>query len=56
MNCGVSCRHGSDATLLWPWHRLAATVPIQPLAWEPPNAAGVALRKSKKIKKKGGGS
>ena len=28
--------------LLWLWCRLAARAPIQPLAWEPPYAAGVA--------------
>jgi len=28
--------------LLWLWRRLAATAPIQPLAWEPPYAAGAA--------------
>ena len=31
--------------LLWLWHRLAATAPIQPLAWELPYAAGVALKR-----------
>lgn len=30
--------------LLWPWCRLAAAAPIPPLAWEPPCAAGVALK------------
>ena len=30
------------AMLLWLWHRLAATAPISPLAWEPPYAAGAA--------------
>ena len=39
--------------LLWLWCRLAATVPIQPLAWEPPYTAGAALKK-KERKKKGG--
>ena len=29
------------------WHRLAATAPIQPLAWEPPCAAGATLKKTK---------
>ena len=29
---GVGCRHGSDPSLLWLWHRLAATAPIRPLA------------------------
>ena len=31
------------------WGRLAAVAPIQPLAWEPPYAAGTALKKEKKI-------
>ena len=39
-----------DLALLWLWSRLAATAPIRPLAWEPPYAAGVAL-KSKEQKK-----
>ena len=51
MSCGVSHRHGSDQILLWLWHRLAATAPIIPLAWEPPYATGAAL----KIKKAAGG-
>ena len=38
--------------LLWLWHRLAATAPIGPLAWEPPYAVGAALEKTKKKKKK----
>ena len=52
MSCGVVCRHGSDPTWLWLWHRLVATAVIRPLAWEPPYAAGVAQRNSKKTKKK----
>ena len=49
----AGCRHGSDLVLLWLWHRLAATAVIGPLAWEPPYAMGVALKrqKDKKIKK-----
>ena len=35
-----------DPELLWLW--LAVAAPIQPLAWEPPYAAGVALKKKKK--------
>ena len=50
MSCGVGCRHGSDLVLLWLWRRPAATVPIRPLAWEPPHAAGTALKRQKKIK------
>ena len=41
----------NDLALLWLWRRLAATAPIQPLAWEPPYAAAAAL-KSKKFKKR----
>ena len=50
MSCSVGCRHGSD--LAWLWHRLAAVTPIRPLAWEPPYAAGAALKSKKKKKKK----
>ena len=62
MSCSVGCRRGSDPTLLWLWHRPVATDPIQPLAWEPPYAAGAAAqeiattttttKKDKKDKKK----
>ena len=33
-----------DLPWLCLWHRPAATVPIAPLAWEPPYAVGAALR------------
>jgi len=36
----------------WWQHRLAATAPIGPLAWELPYAAGTALKKERKTKKK----
>jgi len=42
VSCGVGCRRGSDPALLWLWRRPVATALIQPLAWEPPYAAGVA--------------
>ena len=51
MSCSVSRRISLDPTLLWLWHRLAATGPFQPLAWEPPYAAGAALKKQKKKRK-----
>ena len=38
-----------DPALLWLWCRLAATAPIQPLAWEPTYAVGAALKIQKKI-------
>ena len=38
--------------LLWLWYRLAAVALIQSLAWEPPYALGVALKRQKKKKKK----
>ena len=55
MSCGVGYRRGLDTLLLWLWCRPAAAAPTEPLAWEPPYAAGVALKdkrpKKKKIKK-----
>ena len=52
MSCSVGHRCGSDSMLLWLWRRLTAKVPIRLLAWEPPYATGVALKKKKKKKKK----
>ena len=46
VNCGVGYRHGLDPT--WLWCRLAAVALIGPLAWEPPDAMGVALKSKKK--------
>ena len=37
--------------VLWLWCRLAAGALIQPLAWEPPYAAGYGPKKQKKKKK-----
>ena len=37
-----------DPVLLWLWWRLlAAAAPVQPLAWELPYAASVALKRQK---------
>ena len=52
MSCGVAPRRGSDPMLLWLWCRPAAEAPVGPLAWEPPYAMGVALRRQKTKKKK----
>ena len=42
-----------DPALLWFWWcGRAATAPIRPLAWEPQYAAGAALEKAKRKKKK----
>ena len=49
VSCDVLCRCGSDLALLWLWHRQVASCPIGPLAWESPFAAGVALKRKKKI-------
>ena len=38
--------------LQWLWRKPAATGLIQPLAWEPPYATGVALKRQKPKKKK----
>ena len=51
VSCGVGHRRCSDPVLLWLWCRPAAVAPIRPLAWEPPYAAGLAL-KSKTNKQK----
>ena len=45
MSYGVGRRHGLDPALLWLWCRPAAIALIGPLVWEPPYAAGVALKK-----------
>ena len=50
MGCDVDCRQGSDPELLWLWCRLAAVAPT--LAWEPPYAKAVALKKQKQNKTK----
>ena len=47
-SCVVSLRCSSDPVWLWLWHRPAATTPIQPLAWELPCAAFVALKRKRK--------
>ena len=49
--CGVGHRLNSDPALLWLLCRLAAVAQIQPLAWELPCAAGVALKRKGKKKK-----
>ena len=51
MRCGVGRRCSLDPTLLWLWHRLAATAPIGPLAWEPAYDVGAALKRQKDKKK-----
>ena len=40
-----------DPAWLWLWYRPVATAPTGPLAWEPPYAAGTALKRTKKKKK-----
>ena len=52
MSCGVGCRRGSDLALLWLWRRLAPAALIQPLAWEPPYAAGMGPKNTKDKKTK----
>ena len=52
VSCGVGHRRSLDLVLLWLWCRLAAAARIGPLAWEPPYAMGVALKKRQKDKKK----
>ena len=53
LSCGVGDRQrGSNLAFLWLWYRPVATVPIRPLAWEPPFATDAALNRQKKKKKK----
>ena len=52
MSYDVGRRCGSDLALLWLWLWPTATAPIRPLAWEPPYAAGEALKRQKTKKKK----
>ena len=52
MSCGLGRRHGSDPELLWLWLWPAVVTPIHSLAWEPPYAAGAALKRQKEKKKK----
>ena len=47
---GVGRRLGSDPTWLWLWRRPAATSLFWPLAWEPPSAAGMALKRKNEQK------
>ena len=55
MSSGLSHRCSSDLVLVWLWLKLVATARIQPLAWEPTYAMGVALNtKDRKKKKKKG--
>ena len=51
MSCGVDRKLGSDPTLLWLWHRPAATAPIWLLAWELPYAVGAAVKRQKQKNK-----
>ena len=48
LSCGLG--HRCSSVLLWLWCRPAAVAPIGPLAWEPPSAAGAALKSKKKKK------
>ena len=43
LSCGVGCRCGLDPAMLWLRCRPAAVALIQPLAWEPPYAAGALI-------------
>ena len=52
MSCGVGHTHSSDLLLLWLWRRLVATALIALLAWEPPYAMGVPIKRQKDQKKK----
>ena len=42
------CSHGRGSDLAWLWHKPAAIALIRSPAWEPPYAAGAALKEDKK--------
>ena len=48
---GVGCRCSLDLAFLWLWDRPAAIAPVQPLAWEPPYATGVSLKRQQDKKR-----
>ena len=50
VSSGVGHRLVSDLERLWLWCRLGAAALIQPLAWELPCAAAVALKRKNKEK------
>ena len=50
--CELWCRSQTYPALLWLWCRPAAVAQIGPLAWEPPHAAGTALKRQKRKKRK----
>ena len=52
MSSDVDRRLSLDPVLLWLWCRPAATAQIRPLAWEPPYAVGIALKRQKQKNKK----
>ena len=45
MSCKAGLRCSLDLVCLWLWRRLVAAAPIQPLAWDLPNAMDAALKK-----------
>ena len=49
MSYSVGRRRGLDLALLGLWRMPVATALNRPLAWDPPYAVGVALRKKKKV-------
>ena len=51
MSSGIGHRRGFDLVLLWLWRRPVATALIQPLAWEPPYASDLALKRQKQTNK-----
>ena len=53
VSCGVGHRHGLDLELLWLWCKPSATALIETLAWEPPHAVGVALKRQQQNFHKG---
>ena len=51
MSRGVGHRFSLDLALLWMWYKPVATALIQLLAWEPPYAVGMTLKRQKRKEK-----
>ena len=52
MSCGVGHRRDWDPVLLCLWYGPEATAPVRPLAWDPPYATSVALKRHTKKRPK----
>jgi len=52
LSSGIGRRCGLDPAFMWLWCRLATTLLIRPLAWDPPHTTDAALKTKKNKKNK----